>query len=49
MRYDAGEDVDAEERQGNNEQVEVAVVSLAHAVPYPWAVVVKTVWKLQGV
>ena len=42
--YDGeGEDVDGKQGQGQSEQVEVAVVPLAHTVAHPGAVMVKTI------
>lgn len=38
-----GEDVNGEQREGQGEQVEVAVVPLAHTVPHPRTVVIKPV------
>ena len=45
---DTGEDVDAQDGQGQDEQVEVAVVPLAHTVTQPRAVVVKPLCNIQG-
>jgi glutathionylspermidine synthase len=44
MSDDACEDEDTEERQRDEEQVEVLVVALAHTVPHPRAMVVKPLW-----
>lgn len=42
--YDGeGEDVDGKQGQGQSEQVEVAVVPLAHTVAHPGAVMVKAI------
>lgn len=40
-----GEDIDGEQRQGEDEEVEVAVVPLPHAVAHPGAVMVKPLCK----
>lgn len=42
VNYVEGEDVDGEQRQGKDEEVEVTVVPLPHAVPHPGAVMVKS-------
>lgn len=39
--YVKGEDVDGEELQREDEEVEIAVVPLPHAVAHPWTVMVK--------
>lgn len=44
-----GEDVDGEQGEGHGEQVEVAVVPLAHAVADPRAVVIKAICGRDGV
>lgn len=45
MSDDAGKDEDAEEGEGYNEEIKVAIVSPAHTVPHPRTVVVKPLWK----
>lgn len=46
MRDNAGKDVDAEEGQRDDEHVEEAVVSLAHAVTHPRTVMVEAFCKI---
>lgn len=41
MSDDTGKDEDAEEGEGYNEEIKVAIVSPAHTVPHPRTVVVK--------
>lgn len=44
MSDDAAKYEGGQERQGDNEAVEVAVVAFAHAVPHPGTVVVESFW-----
>ena len=48
MSHCAHEDEDTVEGEGDEEQVEISVVPLAHAVTNPRAVVVKPVNKRKG-
>lgn len=41
MRDDAAEYERGQEGQGDDEAVEEAVIAFSHAVPHPWAVVIK--------